>query len=1168
MALPEAGPEVEGSLPVSYGYASGNLESLRRTMTRAAEDLLQTEQLFQQMTSLPVPAASGPPEAFNVAFRASLKLNKMKLNEADVRKEFTYEYVSGVDSHPPEPAGSRKSLWPAPSLMREKSSAIQDLRARSESPSANKVLGESLPLQDPLQPEVRMAEAQVAKIRPPPPPKPGSGLTRPEVNHHVSLYENVEGQRASLAESLPESLAGFAATIISGDGTEAGSATPPIEPTVSPLISECDWMTNNTNASGSPLPVPDLMSLTSTIPELEATENLYVNTITPESLPASLSVSLPVPEEKWPEGPEDHYLPMTSAKLSFGGHPPLLPARTEFEENAYVEMGDSGRKQQTPLRQTSVFAGVLDQSYRSPESPRYSEISDCRMHQMHPHPEEEEEGGSHYEFLYKASGHVEPVYMEVPEAQPEAPEEAMQPEAPEAAERYPADSDSVGSSQYTTGSNRSSIQPPESTLPADAELDIIIPPRHPRFSISDTFRPASFFLAGRNLASRPLEPLPDGVEEQEAEPEGVASLPPMLEELHPSSAGGSLRLRRKQIQLPVPAPPASGGINHSRSQSLDTSDSGWIPPPFSGREGGGGGGRTSVSSYTSGASANSTGSGSIQDLNLSKRRPLTIVRSLEDLLIDSASDDQLPVLSLPAHPHHRTSASPIRMSPVRFGSGSTQSLTLSVTSGMVALPEFEPEAEQPVYENVTTGSGATCVNSNLSLNSTGSAPYYYSDLTSGTPLPVTPESAESTLTLRGCRTGRLSSMKNSPPALDGRQSTARATPPSGRNSGSGRAQTPDLLGHVRMETLAETPRHGGDVMRRVRSLEGLLDDPSAGSLPAAADQAEMFHPAAMSSGLPEVTTPVIKETPRYARDPTTPTGSEFRMKNPGIPEFSPWDEDKLWRDKLRRASIRHTRSMDMLDEIHHNRKAGRSQPEAVEEESGCYERLVQYSATLERAKRGQTYLDGYLWDELEQRFRRPESEILETSNHFLEDSLPPFEIDREKLRQWDLLSTAAPVKEGGRRPLGPAPNSEPPLTGTGSNGPEVTKREKSERNCPAAQPPGSEAYGQLTRPGGDVRLARQVQTRPPGATLGSSHLPEGDALIGPRHSSPAPHWVDSSPDRCYINRQFAPQGPSVEKMSPQQVDVAAPTAITPPSPPPTTPPPPPPTSGKTTPAPN
>jgi hypothetical protein len=168
--------------------------------------------------------------------------------------------------------------------------------------------------------------------------------------------------------------------------------------------------------------------------------------------------------------------------------------------------------------------------------------------------------------------------------------------------------------------------------------------------------------------------------------------------------------------------------------------------------------------------------------------------------------------------------------------------------------------------------------------------------------------------------------------------------------------------------------------------------------------------------------------------------------------------------------------MDMLDEIHHDGHQDRHQSNGksiLPAEEDCYERLLQYSATLERTKRGQTYLDGYTWDEMEQRFREPGGQVKhrgkdptsalpplppppplaspmnhsatttghlvnnnnsQQSHPFLEDGLPPpaFEIDREKLRQWDLMSTAPVLssssstaalpdnqainKEGGRRP--------------------------------------------------------------------------------------------------------------------------------------------------------
>jgi hypothetical protein len=87
-----------------------------------------------------------------------------------------------------------------------------------------------------------------------------------------------------------------------------------------------------------------------------------------------------------------------------------------------------------------------------------------------------------------------------------------------------------------------------------------------------------------------------------------------------------------------------------------------------------------------------------------------------------------------------------------------------------------------------------------------------------------------------------------------------------------------------------------------------------------------------------------------------------------------------------------------------------------------YERLSRYSESLERTRRGQIFLEGYIWDEDQETFRKHRTEISrqqrqsQQEQHFLEDAgLPPqpshqpplsFEIDREKLRQWDLMSSA------------------------------------------------------------------------------------------------------------------------------------------------------------------
>ena len=1121
---PRSIPFIKGPIQLTeYGNGSvamGNFATMRRTVARAAQDLLHQEQLFQQQQQ-----QQQLPAQLNVAFRASLKRpavsDKIKLQldeEADVRKEFTYEYVlteptqeDGATCKEPEVP---KVSWPRPSLMREKSSAVADLRARSESPSANRVLV----LKD-IQQGQQMA---VVKARPKPPPKPSLHdlqqafqLKRNGLAHMMMMEDDQlsmdQQQRLSFAESLPESLAGFAATIVSEDGVSPC----PFEPTVSPLISECDWPHNTTGTGSSPAPLPDLMSLASmTSGQLRssavhaASENLYMNAPMTEEADQSASVI------------EDHYLPMTSTKLVSARSPPPLPAANyHFEENAYVEMTDNGKIKTSPPGRnkgpSSVFAGVFDPSYRSPESPRYSEITDCPVTSRQQQ-QQQEEDQPHYEFIYKASSQAEPVYMEVPQSEEaeekksEADEEGEEEEEPEAVlERQ------TNSAMDTTAMEEGD------ELGEPLEL-IIAPPRHPRFSISDTFRPASYFLR--------LETIPSEENGHEDQNQGQSDDQSDTELVSPPP-------------IPTSPPPMDHRppAHHSRSQSLDTSQDYFQ-------------GRTSRNSVTSELSHVRPPS------DLSRRRPLTIVRSLEDLLVDS-NDDHLAALSV--HSTSRTSAA---------FQGSTQSLASSIRNA---------ESWQPLYENVspTVGGGhvrqasrisiasntsrrmssspagsmhssehppqpqqrprlgsALSLNSNVSASSvsrseqSAGAPYYYSDLLSKTQ-STTPEAGQEegngSLRSSSSRSAQAQAAKQayqhsmdrlrsaqrrpSPPESAGRlgststleachQSAVQTPTSSGQFRSEPRqlldtirkqqqqqqqiqqqrAQTPDLLAnHPEQEsfyysnvagTASSRPAAVGEVMRRVRSLEGLLDEDPGRSMQRAewTDQYQYnrssvtSHASNGTNGSSNGHHPA--ETPRYARDPTRGATKTLPLSHVRSPqgsvgdfvggEFSPWDEDQLWRDKLRRASIRHTRSMDMLDEIHHDHHNGNGKgpvaDKAVEEED-CYERLLQYSATLERTKRGQTYLDGYTWDEMEQRFRKPgrtkptikdqqlppatttttqspAAQLQPSPSHpFLEDGLPPpaFEIDREKLRQWDLMSTA-PVpaqpdnrainKEGGRRP--------------------------------------------------------------------------------------------------------------------------------------------------------
>lgn len=1171
-----------------YGNAGmGNFATMRRTVARAAQDLLHQEQVYQQQQQQEQQQEQQQPTTLNVAFRASLKRpaanEKIKIQldeEADVRKEFTYEYVltepsregDGASCQEPEDCVPKVS-WPRPSLMREKSSAVADLRARSESPSANRILF--------LKDVEEAQQMSPLKARPKPPPKPSlhdlqqafqikrNGLM---THHHMMMLEEdqllmEQQQRLSYAESLPESLAGFAATIVSEDGMSPC----PFEQTVSPLISECDWPHNTTGTGSSPAPLPDLMSLASVASgQLRSrsrscgggvhapSENLYMNTQMAEH-EADQSGSASVME--------DHYLPMTSTKLVSARSPPPLPAANHyhFEENAYVEMTDNGKIKISPPggatsnrgcngKPSSVFAGVFDPSYRSPESPRYSEITECPSGGR----EQQEEDQPHYEFIYKASSQSEPVYMEVPQSGEEEEEE----EAAAAAkgrkdegteEGRKADGDCEREEEAE--SNAIQERQTSSALDTSAmeEMDdggrslelIITPPRHPRFSISDTFRPASYFLRLETIPATEENGLDDQVYGQsDDQSDGELVSPPPIPTSPPPTDHQHHHLHHR--------PP----IHHSRSQSLDTSQDYFQ-------------GRTSRNSIASELNHSVCGRPP-SDLS-QRRRPLTIVRSLEDLLVDS-SDDHLAALTS-AHNTSRISTA---------FQGSTQSLA---SNGMRNADSWN----QPLYENVSqpvgghvrqasrisitsntsrrmSSSPAGSIHSEqpqqaqpqqqrsrlgsvLSLNSNSSsvcrseqsagAPYYYSDLlgkTAPTPLEASLEDGNCSLRSSSSRSAQAQAAKQAyQHSMDRLRTVQKRSSPQGSTSKLGsvsnlechhtsaqtptssgqsrpeprqlletlrkqqqnqqyqRAQTPDLLAnHPEQDsfyyangrgTAASRPSVAGDVMRRVRSLEGLLDEDANRSVPRSEwtdpqpnRSSVASHASYMTNGSNgHVHPPAAAEAPRYARDPTTrshatktlpsharsPQGSASGDFVGG--EFSPWDEDQLWRDKLRRASIRHTRSMDMLDEIQHdhqdsNQTNGKSHLPAEED---CYERLLQYSATLERTKRGQTYLDGYIWDEMEQRFREPgctksqkeapglpplppppplvpppnhatpSSNNNSASHPFLGEGLPPpaFEIDREKLRQWDLMSTAAVPssavalpdnqainKEGGRRP--------------------------------------------------------------------------------------------------------------------------------------------------------
>ncbi|KZC14360.1 hypothetical protein WN55_06792, partial [Dufourea novaeangliae] len=236
--------------------------------------------------------------------------------------------------------------------------------------------------------------------------------------------------------------------------------------------------------------------------------------------------------------------------------------------------------------------------------------------------------------------------------------------------------------------------------------------------------------------------------------------------------------------------------------------------------------------------------------------------------------------------------------------------------------------------------------------------------------------------------------------------------------------------------------------RRSRSLEGLLDDVGLQSL---VDQRNR------SNRIATVQPTQVMETSENlsAGNVAATSGINFSAEDP-------WEQDSLWRESLRRVSLRNARSLDNLDspprpivsssvdskgrnkitrgatyvndsvilrrencfEDSSERPRVKRRPNKDQDDS-TVDDLTYESLSMERLHAG-----GYVWDAQNEAYRKPTAE---DTNHFLEEgNLPPvrliseastspqmsvttsaaaFELDREKLRQWDLLSSACLLQE-------------------------------------------------------------------------------------------------------------------------------------------------------------
>ncbi|XP_011299958.1 uncharacterized protein kmr isoform X1 [Fopius arisanus] len=221
--------------------------------------------------------------------------------------------------------------------------------------------------------------------------------------------------------------------------------------------------------------------------------------------------------------PEEHYLPMSPRKAILDPNnddrpdPKMMEslfANLRHEESSYVEMTQNGRGR-------SLLAPSGDTKLDSGD---YSTLE-----------------ASHYEFVCVADNKVEPVYMEVSQL----------------AEQDQHNSQIPKKKESTNGQIRSDLPDILTALKSDSsdaddesskDLDSIDAPRHPRFSLSDTFRPASYYLSTSRTIIAEMQ---DSSDSELVSPPPIPTSPPPLDDLESLEMQDTLESKKSSPQVPV-----------------------------------------------------------------------------------------------------------------------------------------------------------------------------------------------------------------------------------------------------------------------------------------------------------------------------------------------------------------------------------------------------------------------------------------------------------------------------------------------------------------------------------------------------------------------------------------------------------------------------------------
>lgn len=618
--------------------------------------------------------------------------------------------------------------------------------------------------------------------------------------------------------------------------------------------------------------------------------------------------------------PEDHYLPMAPCKKTVFNGPSDLFYHTrsnsassasqimiletllsEDVENSYVEM--TVGEDRTIAKHLKNFSNNCDNDKNKCDSDK-----------------------SHYEFLYKASSTPnEPLYMEVASKEKNIKNESIQENGAANTNTNATLPDILNSSNTLRVLTDSSDADDE----ASKELDPLEVPQHPRFSLSDTFRPASYYLGGglsdRNALGLSFDQ-PDSSDSDLVSPPSIPTSPPPLDDFSGPSLDLSLPLAQSSgvaSQLPL-SPPTS-----PLSMSKDTCRSDF---------------EDSCSSVIENILPSETESFDSKISTLSSTKKFGLGRCSFDL--DSSVDSYIE--------HQMTEGALLECSETQYQHFSPTNSHFSTENRPIVeiVPPCDDLIEHENEDESTTVASSVATSSTMNASVSGmldnhlGAPYYYADLlkandedrvmdkknelcfSNPNPKNILPNNQrENNFEYNnvykrndiGKKVNQIAEEDRgfSRPVMDKNAicASTSAVPKYiedkniyssdifhnkfGKNDGDFRCVTPNETLNEAVNFYAQYSRSSHGVngsetsSQRSHSLEGLLDKTRSIVAQRAAEVAEKMNGGGQ----------IIVE--QQGKD-STPNGEQSMVGDM-------WEEDSLWRETLRKTSLRHARSLDDLD---------------------------------------------------------------------------------------------------------------------------------------------------------------------------------------------------------------------------------------------------------------